>query len=142
MKEATHIQTKVKSAVKIINKKKLTPDDASGLKREIVILQELDHPNIMKLLDLFNEQLWIYMVTELVSAGELFDRIVQKECYNEKEARDVSRVMFGAIKYCREYFVFVIILSITFSFRFFSHEDMERLVQFLLKYRRQECCTS
>lgn len=88
--------------MKIINKRKLTPEDAEGLKREITILQQLDHPNIMKLLDLFNEKLWIYMVTELVSAGELFDRIVQKEHYDESEARDVGRVMFGAIKYCRK----------------------------------------
>ena len=56
----------------------------------------------MKLLDLFNEKSWIYLVTELVSAGELFDRIVQKDHYNESEARDVGRVMFGAIKYCRK----------------------------------------
>lgn len=103
MKEATHNSTQVKSAVKIINKTKLTRDDAEGLKREIVILQELNHPNIMKLLDLFNEKYWIYMVTELVSAGELFDRIVQRDHYDEAEARNVSRTMFGAIKYCRKW---------------------------------------
>ena len=103
VKQVQHKQTKHKLAVKIINKRKLTPEDAESLKREIKILQEMDHPNIVKLLDLFNEKLYIYLVTELVSAGELFDRIVKKEHYNESEARDVSRVMFGAIKYLRKW---------------------------------------
>lgn len=39
---------------------------------------------------------------EYVAGGELFDRIVQKKSYNEKEARDVSRVMFSAVEYCHD----------------------------------------
>ncbi len=86
-----------------MNKKKLTPDDAEGLKQEITILKELDHPNIMKLMDVYVETSFIYLVTELMDGGELFDRIVQKEYYDESEARNVSRIMFSALDYCHEH---------------------------------------
>jgi calcium/calmodulin-dependent protein kinase I len=102
VKEATNKETRIAYAVKIINKRNLSPDDAKGLKQEISILQEIDHPNIIKLHDIFVETLRIYLVTEIMTGGELFDRIVQKEYYNENEARDVCKIMFGAIAYCHE----------------------------------------
>lgn len=72
------------------------------MKREIDILKEIDHPNVIKLHDIFMEPLKIYLITEIASGGELFDRIVMKESYNEEEARDVCKIMFGAIRYCHE----------------------------------------
>ena len=39
---------------------------------------------------------------ELLEGGELFDRIVQKTSYNEKEARDLFFVMASAMKYCHD----------------------------------------
>ena len=98
----TKKDTDEKFAIKIVNKRDLSPDDAEGLKQEITILQELDHPNIMKLSDVFIEPQYIYLVTELLAGGELFDRIVQKEYYDESEARNVSRIMFGALQYCHD----------------------------------------
>lgn len=102
VKKATHKGSKTTCAVKLYQKDKLKPDDAEKLKREIVILQSLDHPNIIKLLDIFSEKVWIYLVMEYVPGGELFDRIVQKKSYNESEARDISRVMCQAMEYCHE----------------------------------------
>ena len=43
------------------------------------------------------------MVTEKMSGGELFDRIVQKSYYNEKEARDVCLILFDAMKYIHDH---------------------------------------
>lgn len=56
----------------------------------------------MTLKEVFVEPTYIYLITELLSGGELFDRIVQKEYYDESEARDVSRLMFGALQYCHD----------------------------------------
>ncbi len=39
---------------------------------------------------------------ELLEGGELFDRIVKKTCYSEKEARDLVHVLYRAIKYCHD----------------------------------------
>jgi calcium/calmodulin-dependent protein kinase I len=73
-----------------------------ALKEEIDVLQELKHPNIINLHDVFKEKAFYYLVTEKMMGGELFDRIVQKSYYNEKEARDTCLILFNAIKYCHD----------------------------------------
>ncbi len=78
----------------------MSGDDVISLKQEINILKELQHPNIIKLYALYNENTKMYLVTEIMEGGELFDRIVQKEFYNEGEARDVAKILFMALDYC------------------------------------------
>lgn len=46
-----------------------------------------------------------YLVMECVSGGELFDRIVEKSYYNEKEARATCKILLEAIGYCHEHSV-------------------------------------
>lgn len=57
------------------------------------------------LYDVFDEPQYYYLVTEKMGGGELFDRIVQKSYYNEKEARDTCKIIFEAIKYCHDHHV-------------------------------------
>jgi serine/threonine protein kinase len=87
-------------AAKVVTKAKLTKEDELALKDEIAILTELKNPHIINLYDVFNEPYYYYLVTELMLGGELFDRIVTKTFYNEKEARDVCKILFGALDYC------------------------------------------
>lgn len=54
----------------------------------------------MKLIEIFDEENNIYLVLELLGGGELFDRIVEKESYSEKEASDTIRPIVDAIRYC------------------------------------------
>jgi serine/threonine protein kinase len=54
------------------------------------------------LYDVFDEPQYYYLVTEKMQGGELFDRIVQKSYYNEKEARDTCKIIFEAIQYCHD----------------------------------------
>jgi len=91
--------TNEKFAVKIIRKSGLTPDDLVSLQSEIAIMRELDHPHIIKLMEVYNEPTNYYLVQELVGGGELFDRIVAKTVYNEKEARDLVRVLLSTLSY-------------------------------------------
>lgn len=60
----------------------------------------MDHPNVVKLYEIFEDEDYIYLVLELMTGGELFDRIVDKEHYSEKEAADTIRPIVDAIKYC------------------------------------------
>jgi calcium/calmodulin-dependent protein kinase I len=53
-------------------------------------------------LDFFEEDKFFYVVLEFLPGGELFNRIVKKEFYNEKEARDVIRLVCEGIKYCHD----------------------------------------
>ncbi len=93
------VNTKHKVAVKIAKLDKLKDKDATAIRREFRILKGLDHRNIVKALGLYEEQQTFYFVLEFVCGGELFDRIVQKKQYFEKEARDAIRSVFRAIEY-------------------------------------------
>jgi serine/threonine protein kinase len=92
-------------AMKVVNRSSLTKALEEALKREISILNDLDHPNILSLVETFSTIKTHYLVTELVEGGELFDRIVEKSTYTESEARDVSRTLLKALKYCHSKFV-------------------------------------
>ena len=97
---ATHKKSKRKYAVKIIDKKNLGESHAISLKREIEIMQQVAHPNIIQLRQVFeNEKKYVYLVMELVTGGELFDRIVDKSQYSERDAAVLTRKMVDALKY-------------------------------------------
>ncbi|KIH66448.1 hypothetical protein ANCDUO_03225 [Ancylostoma duodenale] len=52
---------------------------------------KLRHPNIVQLYDTYEEKQYVYLVMELVTGGELFDRIVAKGSYTEKDASHLIR---------------------------------------------------
>ena len=86
-------------AVKCIKKTaELKEDEIVSLKEEVQVLKMVDHPNIIKLYEFIEEPKMFYMVTELMEGGELFDRIVTKTFYNEKEARDLVKILLGALE--------------------------------------------
>jgi serine/threonine protein kinase len=100
VKEGFNKVTNEKVAVKIITRKGLKPDEVVALKKEIRILQALDHENIVRAVDFFDEADNFYVVMECIEGGELFDRIVAKSYYNEKEARDLVILLLQVIQYC------------------------------------------
>ena len=63
-------------------------------------MSNVDHPNIVKLYDIFEDDNCYSLVMELMTGGELFDTILEKEFFNEKEAADTIRPVIDAIKYC------------------------------------------
>ena len=66
---------------------------------EIRILQELDHPNILKVLDVFKDRQYIYIVTEQCKGGELFDRILSNKNFTETQAAHYMLQMVSAVVY-------------------------------------------
>ncbi|CAH1731377.1 unnamed protein product [Aphis gossypii] len=88
-------------AVKIIDKKALKGKEDS-LDNEIKVLRRLTHPNIVQLLETFEDKSKVYLIMELVTGGELFDRIVQKGSYTEKDAAHLIRQVLGAVDYMHE----------------------------------------
>ena len=64
------------------------------------ILSQIDHPNIVKLFEIYEDKTKFYMVIELMAGGELFDRVMERESYNEREAAEIIRPIVDAIKYC------------------------------------------
>lgn len=81
--------TKVIRAVKLIRKDSMTAEEMQAFKEEIEILSKLDHPNILKLYEVYTDEKRYYIVTELCKGGELFDEIIKKGIFSEKEAASI-----------------------------------------------------
>ncbi|KAK0075429.1 hypothetical protein PV326_011601, partial [Microctonus aethiopoides] len=62
----------------------------------------LTHPNIVQLLETFEDKHKVYLIMELVTGGELFDRIVEKGSYTEKDASGLIRQVLEAVDYMHE----------------------------------------
>mmetsp|Transcript_24756 Transcript_24756/g.58118 ORF Transcript_24756/g.58118 Transcript_24756/m.58118 type:complete len:366 (-) Transcript_24756:870-1967(-) len=102
VKEGQNRATGNSYAIKIVTKAKLSKEDEVALKDEIDVLKDMKHKHIIRLYDVFEEPQHYFMVTEKMMGGELFDRIVQKSYYNEKEARDTCMILFSAIHHCHK----------------------------------------
>ena len=88
------------SAVKCIKKATLTAEDLAALDIEVAAQKKLsEHPNFVRLFDFFAEKDYFFIVLELISGGELFDRICDKERYSEREAREIIKQLAAAIAY-------------------------------------------
>lgn len=83
-------------AVKSIVKKKLRTG-LERLEREIRTLFTLDHPNIIKLYEVFEDSNYIHLVTEYCSGGELMERLVLRGKYSEPEASHLLQKIFLAV---------------------------------------------
>ena len=89
-------------AVKVLSKKKMSEEDKVAMQTEIDILKQIDHPNVVKLIDVFEDERHWCLVMELMEGGELFDQILEKEHFMESEARDAIRSIIDAIDYCHK----------------------------------------
>ena len=90
-------------AVKIIKKKALAEDERKKLKNEAEILSQMDHPNIIKLFEMFEDKKYYYIITELLTGGELFEKITDEDFYGdftEKDAANIMQQVFRGINYC------------------------------------------
>nr|DBA31382.1 TPA: hypothetical protein GDO54_007243 [Pyxicephalus adspersus] len=85
-------------AVKCIPKKALKGKESS-IENEIAVLKKIKHENIVALEDIYESPSHLYLVMQLVSGGELFDRIVEKGFYTEKDASTLIRQVLDAVFY-------------------------------------------
>mmetsp|Transcript_91352 Transcript_91352/g.200132 ORF Transcript_91352/g.200132 Transcript_91352/m.200132 type:complete len:471 (+) Transcript_91352:78-1490(+) len=98
-----HKATGAQRAIKSIDIAKIR--DKDRFKQETDIQMNLDHPNIVKLYETFIDARRVYLVMELCTGGELFDRIVEEADKHEGSAfgeKDVARYMqqiLGAMRY-------------------------------------------
>ncbi|XP_067024861.1 calcium/calmodulin-dependent protein kinase type 1-like isoform X1 [Acropora muricata] len=85
-------------AVKCINKRNISGKE-DAVENEIAILKKVNHSNIIRLWEIFDNKTHLYLVMDLVQGGELFDRIVEKGSYTEKDASDLIRQVLLAVDY-------------------------------------------
>mmetsp|Transcript_1066 Transcript_1066/g.2121 ORF Transcript_1066/g.2121 Transcript_1066/m.2121 type:complete len:423 (-) Transcript_1066:34-1302(-) len=78
-----------------------------GLAREIMLLQEMKHCNIVQLVDVYEDADYVHLVTDLCTGGELFDKICEKSsnrdngaaCFAEDEAARIMYQILTAVSY-------------------------------------------
>ncbi|XP_040183598.1 serine/threonine-protein kinase SIK3 isoform X1 [Rana temporaria] len=100
VKLATHIVTRAKVAIKIIDKTKLDGENLKKIFREVQIMKMLCHPHIIRLYQVMETERMIYLVTEYASGGEIFDHLVAHGRMAEKEARKKFKQIIAAVHFC------------------------------------------
>ncbi|TVY35656.1 Serine/threonine-protein kinase [Lachnellula subtilissima] len=74
-----------------------------GIEREVAIMKLIQHPNIMRLYDIWENRTEIYLVLEYVDNGELFERITSSGRLGEEEAIRYFRQILSAVGYCHSF---------------------------------------
>ena len=117
MRRALHKKTNVLRAVKIIYKDASDKEDHERLINEVNILKNLvnlyqllfaknngkkDHPNIMKIIEFYQDEKAFYIVSEFYNGGELFDKITEMKNFSEKQAAQAMKQILSAVNYCHQ----------------------------------------
>eukprot|EP00607_Mallomonas_marina_P007103 CAMPEP_0182437614 /NCGR_PEP_ID=MMETSP1167-20130531/85165_1 /TAXON_ID=2988 /ORGANISM="Mallomonas Sp, Strain CCMP3275" /LENGTH=350 /DNA_ID=CAMNT_0024630593 /DNA_START=355 /DNA_END=1408 /DNA_ORIENTATION=- len=80
----------------------ILPEDEEAIRQEAEILIVLNHPNIVKCYNIYEDDKTFYVILEILKGGELFEKIVKKTFYSESDARDLVQLLLNAIKYFHE----------------------------------------
>uniref|UniRef100_A0A3Q2PGG6 Calcium/calmodulin-dependent protein kinase IGb n=1 Tax=Fundulus heteroclitus TaxID=8078 RepID=A0A3Q2PGG6_FUNHE len=86
-------------AMKCIKKKK---NRDINLENEIAVLRKIKHENVIGMEDFYESRTHYYLIMQLVSGGELFDRILDRGVYSEKDASRVIQQVLEAVSYLHQ----------------------------------------
>lgn len=89
--KGVQLQSKTPVAVKIVDKEQTNREEMYS---ELAVMSRLSHSNIVNYFEIFEKKDNFYVVMELITGGELFDRIIELRHYSEKDA---SKVMYQAL---------------------------------------------
>ena len=89
-------------AMKIIKNTSIGDNDGVANKKflkEIQVLRELEHPNIIKIFEYYIDNKYHYIITELLTGGELYEAILKFQKFNEKKAAYIMKQILSALNY-------------------------------------------
>ncbi|KAK2744621.1 hypothetical protein FQN57_004226 [Myotisia sp. PD_48] len=89
-------------AIKVVRKFEMSSKQRASILKEVQIMRQLDHPNIVKLVDFSESQQFYYIILELCPGGELFHQIVRLTYFSENLSRHVISQVAKAIEYLHE----------------------------------------
>jgi len=97
VRECEHIKSGKKYAVKIL------PDETKSRQEAEIHYVASGHPNIVKLIEVYNNfydgSLCILLIMELLTGGELFERIQKQKAFTEKEASNIINSICSAVSF-------------------------------------------
>ncbi|KAJ7816621.1 Pkinase-domain-containing protein [Mycena leptocephala] len=88
---------------KTVSKTVLDSTSQLSLEREIVVMKLIDHPNIMRLYDVWETSTELYLILEYVKGGELFEHLCKKGRLPTEEALGYFQQIITAIDYCHQF---------------------------------------
>jgi len=97
VRKCTRRSTRAVYAVKSVSKNNVK--DTDQFRQEVANMRLMDHPHIIRLYEVFEDEHKVYLVMELCTGGELFDRIVKKGHFGEREAAIVLEQVLRAVHY-------------------------------------------
>lgn len=98
-----HLASNKEYAVKKIDRSKSTWGDHDALEDEISNLTIVrEGPNIVQLYEVYEEQDHCFLIMQLMSGGELFDKILEKRIFNEQEARESCRCVLAGLDFMHQ----------------------------------------
>ncbi|KVH98777.1 Calcium-binding EF-hand [Cynara cardunculus var. scolymus] len=85
----------------IAKRKLLCRDDYDDVWREIQIMHHLsENPSVVRIKGTYEDNVFVHLVMELCTGGELFDRIVEKRQHSEQQAAELMRTIVGVVEAC------------------------------------------
>jgi calcium/calmodulin-dependent protein kinase I len=98
--EGRKFETGDKYALKCLRKAELEQRDIEALCQEIDLLKQLNHPYVMNLEGVYQDDYHYIISSELFEGGDLLEHLVESEFYSEADAQIAIRAMLEAIDYC------------------------------------------
>ncbi|KAH8679811.1 kinase-like domain-containing protein [Tricladium varicosporioides] len=89
-------------AIKVVRKFEMNSSQRANILKEVQIMRQLDHPNIVKLVDFSESRQYYYIILELAPGGELFHQIVRLTYFSEDLSRHVITQVAEALEYLHE----------------------------------------
>lgn len=101
VKLAVHKDSKERVAVKVVDLAQMAREGMEAqLKKEIAILKGIKHPHVVEMKEVLRSKTHVYIVMELITGGELFDKIVAAKRFDEPTARRYFQQLVSGIEYC------------------------------------------
>lgn len=104
VRECLNIKTGVTCAIKTVSKAHIGQHQVlvDLMEQELDVLSKTDHPHIVRVFELLQDETNFYIVTELVTGGELYDHIIKVKRVTERQAADIIRQLLLPINYMHE----------------------------------------
>ena len=103
VKYAVNAETNEAVAIKVLDKEKIQKQNMGNqIKKEISIMKMVKHKFVVGMIEVLASKTKIFIVLELVSGGELFDKIVSVGKLAEEQARYYFRQLVEGVEYCHK----------------------------------------
>jgi serine/threonine protein kinase len=103
VKYAVNTETNEAVAIKVLDKESIQRQNMGNqIKKEISIMKMVNHKHVVSLIEVLASKAKIFIVLELVTGGELFDKIVSSKRLDEDQARFYFRQLVDGVEYCHK----------------------------------------